>query len=75
MPLDDLISGVDFADAMIGGWRYLLSSTYRLKKRREWRNVGWVWITLEIIFGVFGVLLSLGLVGLAAFAIWKSQSH
>lgn len=75
MPLDDLISGADFADAILGGWRYLLSSDYRLKKRREWHKCGWFMKLLEIVFGVAGVLLSLGLVGLAAFAIWKSQSH
>jgi hypothetical protein len=64
MPLDDLISGADFADAILGGWRYLLSNDYRLKKRREWRQYGWFMKLLEIAFGVAGVLISIGLLGL-----------
>jgi hypothetical protein len=64
MPLDDLFSGSDIADAIMGGWRYILSRNYRLKKHREWRNDGWVWVMLEIIFGVAGIVISIGLLGL-----------
>ncbi len=71
MPLDALFDFGDLAEMIIGGWRYLLSRNYRLKKHREWQNDGWVWITLEIILGVFGVLLSLWLLSLVVFSMLK----
>ncbi|MDI1310620.1 hypothetical protein [Prosthecobacter sp.] len=71
MPHDDLLDFGDLAEMIIGGWRYLLSRKYRLKKHREWQNDGWVWITLEIILGVFGVLVSLWLLNLVVFSMLK----
>ena len=29
----------------------------------------------DVVFGIFGIAMSLGLLGLAAFAIWKSLIH
>lgn len=72
MPLDDLISGADFADAAVGGWRYLLSRECRLKKRREWRECSWFIKLIEIVFGVIGVLISIGLLGLLVW-IWAGR--
>lgn len=70
MPLDDLLNGADLAEMVIGGWRYVFSRNYRLKKRREWREAGWVFMTLEIVFGLAGIILSLGLLVLIAIWLW-----
>lgn len=68
MPLDDLLNGADLAEMVIGGWRYVFSRDYRLKKHHEWREYGWVIMTFEIAFGLAGIVLSLGL--LVLIAIW-----
>lgn len=70
MPLDDLLNGADLAEMVIGGWRYVFSRDYRLKKRREWREYGWGLMTFEIIFGLAGIILSLGFLVLIAIWIW-----
>lgn len=70
MPLDDLLNGADLAEMVIGGWRYVFSRDYRLKKRREWSECGWVIMTLEIAFGLAGIILSLGLLVLIAIWLW-----
>lgn len=70
MPLDDLLNGAELAEMVIGGWRYVFSRDYRLKKRREWREAGWVFMTLEIVFGLAGIILSLGLLVLIAIWLW-----
>ena len=68
------IQGVELLEAMMVGWRYLFSRSYRLKKHSEWRANGWFWVTLEIIYGVSGMLLSLCLLSLAVFVIWNSAN-
>jgi hypothetical protein len=70
MPLDDIISGADFAEMIIGGWRYTFSSNYRLKKQRDWRDMGLLWMVLEITFGTLGFLFSLTLLFYVASASW-----
>jgi|GEM_PF-2708061 len=65
------IHGVELLEAMMVGWRYLFSRSYRLKKHREWRANGWFRMTLEIIYGLSGILLSIGLPSLVALALWK----
>ena len=70
MPLDDLLNGADLAEMVIGGWRYVFSRNYRLKKRREWREAGCVFMILELVFGLAGIILSLGLLVLIAIWLW-----
>lgn len=64
MPLDDLLSGAELAEMTIGGWRYLLSRSFRLKKHREWREQTWIEVLFEVAFGIAGVVISIGLLGL-----------
>lgn len=64
MPLDDLLSGAELAEMIIGGWRYLLSRNYRLKKHREWKEQTWIAVLFEVVFGIVGFAVSLGLLGL-----------
>jgi hypothetical protein len=61
MPLDDLGNAADLAEMIIGGWRYLLSRNYRLKKHREWREEAWIVVLFEVSFGIAGIIVSIGL--------------
>jgi hypothetical protein len=70
MPLDDLLNGADLAEMVIGGWRYVFSRDYRLKKRREWREAGWVVKSFEFVFGLAGIILSVGFLVLIAIWLW-----
>jgi hypothetical protein len=65
------IQGMEFLKAMFAGWSYLFSRSCRLKKHLEWRENGWLWMVLEIIYGVSGILLSIGLPSLVVLALWK----
>jgi hypothetical protein len=65
------IQGMELLEAMVAGWRYLFSRSYRLKKHQDWRENGWFWMTFEIIYGVSGILFSIGLPSLVALALWK----
>ncbi|WP_395732041.1 hypothetical protein [Prosthecobacter sp.] len=69
------IHGMELLKAMFAGWSYLFSRSCRLKKHREWRENGRLWVILEIIYGLSGILLSLVVLGLVVFAIWTSPSH
>lgn len=69
------IHGMELLEAMTAGWRYLFSRSYRFKKQKEWRGSGWLSVTLEVIYGLLGILLSLVVIGFAGFAMWNSQSH
>jgi hypothetical protein len=64
MPLDDLLDFGDLAEIIIGGWRYLLSRNYRLKKSREWREQAWIVVLFEIVLGIAGIVVSIGLLDL-----------
>ncbi len=75
MPLDDLYSFGEMAEMIIGGWRYLVSSSYRQKKHREWREQSWVGMPFDVAFGLFGIILSLGLLGIVAAATWSFLNH
>ena len=66
------IHGMGILEAMVAGWRYLFSRSYRLKKHQDWRENGWFWVTLEVIYGLLGILLSLVVIGLVGFVVWKS---
>ncbi|WP_395747252.1 hypothetical protein [Prosthecobacter sp.] len=66
---------MELLKAMFAGWSYLFSRSCRIKKHREWRENGWLPVTLEVIYGLLGILLSLVVICLAGFAVWSSQSH
>ncbi len=70
MPLHDLIDAADLTEAAIGGWRYIFSHHYRLKKHRQWRE-DWLSALFEVLFGVFGIAVTAGLAGLAGYAFWR----
>lgn len=70
MPLDHFTDTADIAESAIGGWRYVFSHNYRLKKHRQWRD-DWLSAFFEVLFGVFGVAVTAGLVGLAGHAFWR----
>lgn len=68
------IRGMGFLEAMMAGWKYVFSRSYRIRKRHEWRENGWFWMTLEIIYGLSGILFSIGLPALVALLLWNSQN-
>ncbi len=70
MPLHDLIDAADITASALGGWCYIFSHSYRLKKHRQWREDR-LSAFFEVLFGVFGVVVTAGLVGLAAYAFWQ----
>lgn len=69
MPLDELLQ-TDIAAAGVAGWRYLFSRNFRLKKQREWRDRPGRAV-FEVLAGVFGMAVTLGLLTLAAYALWE----
>jgi hypothetical protein len=72
MPLDDLINGADLAEMVIGGWRYVFSRNFRLKKHREWREYGGrLQMLFEVAFGIAGIVLCSGLFFLLAMWCWS----
>jgi hypothetical protein len=73
MPLDDLITGTDIAEAMTAGWRYVLSRSYRIKKKAEWRDLGWRWRLIEVLFGVIGILATFALAGLLIWVLFLQK--
>lgn len=73
MPLDDLITGTDFAEAMTAGWRYVFSRDYRIKKKAEWRDLGFMWRLIEVLFGLFGILATFALAGLLIWVLFLQK--
>lgn len=75
MPLDDLITGTDLAEMVIGSWRYVFSRNFRLKKHREWREPGGaLQVFFEVAFGIAGIVLSSGLLFLLGMWCWSKVS-
>jgi len=72
MPLDDLSNTADLTEMIIGGWRYVFSRPYRLKKHREWREQGWIGAFFEVTFGLAGNVISIGFLALALKLGWNS---
>ena len=73
MPLDDLITGADIAEAMTAGWRYVFSPDYRSKKEAEWRELGWRWKLFEVLIGLFGILATFALAGLLIWVLFLQK--
>lgn len=71
MPLDTFFGFGEILSYMIGGWRYLLSRNYRAKKHREWWEQDWVGAPMEIFLGLFGIVVSVALLGWAAWTVWQ----
>ena len=53
---------LDWLLAMFRGWWFLISPSYRAKKRKEWKKAGAFEATLQIIVGILGMLLSIAIV-------------
>lgn len=70
MPLDDLCSFGEMAEMIIGGWRYLVSSSYRQKKHREWREADWIKVFFEVMLGLAGIIVCIGLLAVALEGDW-----
>jgi hypothetical protein len=68
--MNDGTAIIDIFLSVIGGWRYLLSRHYRMQKHLEWRSEGWFGISMEILYGVFGIAVSLGFVAWAYTKLW-----
>jgi hypothetical protein len=68
MPLSilDAIVGVgqaaDFVYNTVGAFRFLLSPSFRARTRERWRSERRAVIENEIAYGVFGVLVTVGVV-------------
>lgn len=72
MPLDDLLNGAELVEMVLGGWRYVFSRSFRLKKHREWREPGgWASMVFEVAFGLAGIVLSTGLLVLLEGWWWQ----
>ncbi|MCB1276005.1 hypothetical protein [Prosthecobacter sp.] len=63
---------MEFLEAMIAGWSYLFSRSYRLKKHCEWQQNGGCSMLMGLAFGFAGILLSLALLALAVWLVWRS---
>ena len=58
------------AEMIIGGWRYLFSSSYRQKKHREWREVDWITVFFEVMLGLAGIVVCIGFLALSLKCGW-----
>ncbi len=54
----------DWIGDTLAGWRYLLSRSFRQRTHARWKTEGWATAIIEILFGGFGVLVTLLLLGL-----------
>jgi len=50
----------------------VLSRSYRIKKKDEWRELGWRWKLIEVLFGMIGILATFALAGLLIWVTWFS---
>jgi hypothetical protein len=51
----------------LGGWRYLLSRSFRQRTHERWRLEGWTSALAGILFGGLALVFTLLLLGLLAF--------
>lgn len=65
----DVLEIFDWMAQAFAGWRYLLSPSYRDRTHKRWKAEGRGKATLEIFFGALAVLLTLGLLLWAIFAL------
>ena len=57
------------------GWAYVFSPKFRKDIHSKWAHDSRRTILWEIVYGVFGIVLSLGLLGLLGwFVFWKIRS-
>lgn len=54
----------------IAGWQYLILAKYRKKTHERWRNESYASVAIQIIGGIFSMVLTGFLAGLAALAAW-----
>ena len=48
----------------LGGWRYLLSPSFRKRTHERWRLEGWATALTDVLFGGLALLFTLFLLGL-----------
>ncbi len=58
----DFLDVIDIVMYIFSGWYYLFSPSFRAQTHKRWRTEGAISIFLDLLFGVFGVGLSLLLV-------------
>ena len=63
MPADAL-EIVDLLANALAGWRYLFSSSFRLRTHARWKAEGWGTALIEILFGAVSMLFTLFLLWL-----------
>jgi hypothetical protein len=61
-----LIELAECLEPAVGGWRFLFSSLYRARKRRDWRHEHTGYMVLDVIFGTLGVGVTISLVIVAS---------
>ncbi len=49
---------IDWFKAAFGGWRYMISSSYRKAKKADWKNEKSIYIVWDVICGITGVAFS-----------------
>jgi len=48
----------------VGGWRYLISPSFRKRTHARWKLEGWITASTDILFGGLAVAFTLFLLGL-----------
>jgi len=72
------MSATDFVSELAGwlepaiaGWRCLFSPTYRARVHEQWRHESVGYAILDVVFGILGIVVSVGTVWLLAVLTWQ----
>jgi hypothetical protein len=49
----------EWCSASVAGWRFIFSTQFRKKVLQRWYSERWYYITLDIVVGVLGIILSI----------------
>jgi len=58
-------------EPVVGGWRYLLSSSFRARTHEAWRHESVRYIVWDVLVGVIGIALSLIVIYIAVVLGWR----
>ena len=59
-----------WAEIVLAGWRYLLSSRYRSRKHHDWRHEHAGYVILDVVGGIVGVAVSAAAIYIAVVLVW-----
>ena len=59
-----------WAELILAGWRYLLSSTYRARKHHDWHHEHVAYVILDVVGGIVGVALGVAIAYIAVLLVW-----